>query len=68
VLDFLYLPTQFPVYPTGIFSASIYAIHVCGCNQHHGCKNMVKCYWKTTVEQDWPQMTIRWMCITCWIP
>jgi len=29
VLDFLYLPTQFPVYPTGICSASIYTIHVC---------------------------------------
>lgn len=28
VLDFLYLPTQFTVYPTGICSASVYAIRV----------------------------------------
>jgi len=28
VLDFLYLPTQFTVYTTGICSVSIYAIHV----------------------------------------
>jgi hypothetical protein len=28
VLNFLYLPTQFPVYPNEICSASIYAIHV----------------------------------------